>query len=757
MDEAPDRKVRERISRLIQNAARTYGGCRFIVTSRPATNVGEAVLPGFAQANISPLSDEMVVKFLTEWCAALCGEGTDAAREHLAELLEAVRARPEIHRMARNPVMLTALAVVHWNERRLPEQRAELYESIITWLARSREQRQGRATADETVAVLQELALAMQDDRGGRKRQVAKRWAAERIAAKVMKVAGKGGRVTEDWVARAERFLDEEEVDSGIIVGRGADVTYWHLTFQEFLAAKAIASRLDAQQQTILFADPGKIYLPEWREVILLLAGILHEQGSEKVDGLVTAVLDTVAPNAKLAAQARCAGLLGNVLRDLAPVKYQVTDGRYQTLLDAVMAIFDRDKSRNVPIETRIEAADALGQAVDPRLDFRRNDYWVSIPAGKFWMGAQAKQAKKPNYDPDAASDESPVHEVHLDEFRIARYPVTVGQYLQFIDDEGYQDQRWWEGGGFGQFSEPDDWESQLQYPSRPVVNVSWYEAAAFCAWAGFQLPTEAQWERAARGTEGRKYPWGDEEADPQRLNFEDKIGHPTPVGIYPLGNTPEGICDMAGNVGEWCQDWYGDYPAEAVSNPHGPSRGSVRVIRGGGWGNGASGLPGGRAVTGSGRRTGTTTWASASRGSFLRPPGKTPSAVAVYERSLERRPQAARAVAPPLRAGAEGGASVARFCGGGAGGGSPRARSFGAGLPRCSAQVVVAARGLPTSPKPPTAGLPHAAERAASEIWRPAVGPSARSGDPRTTAATRVLRPLPPPWVRRHMDASAL
>jgi len=145
MDEAPDRVVRERISRLIQNAARTYGGCRFVATSRLATNVGEAVLPGFAQANISPLSDEMVVKFLTEWCAALCGEGTDAAREHLAELLEAVRARPEIHRMARNPVMLTALAVVHWNERRLPEQRAELYNSIITWLARSREQRQGRA------------------------------------------------------------------------------------------------------------------------------------------------------------------------------------------------------------------------------------------------------------------------------------------------------------------------------------------------------------------------------------------------------------------------------------------------------------------------------------------------------------------------------------------------------------------------------------------------------------------------------------
>ncbi len=121
------------------------------------------------------------------------------------------------------------------------------------------------------------------------------------------------------------------------------------------------------------------------------------------------------------------------------------------------------------------------------------------------------------------------------------------------------------------------------------MVNVSWYEAAAFCDWAGFQLPTEAQWERAARGTEGRKYPWGVEEADPQRLNFGDsQIGHPTPVGIYPLGNTPEGICDIAGNVWEWCQDWYGKYASSAVRNPQGPTQATYRVSRGGSWADGA-------------------------------------------------------------------------------------------------------------------------------------------------------------------------
>jgi formylglycine-generating enzyme required for sulfatase activity len=177
------------------------------------------------------------------------------------------------------------------------------------------------------------------------------------------------------------------------------------------------------------------------------------------------------------------------------------------------------------------------------------------------------------------------VHQVYLDAFRLAKYPLTVGQYRQFVDDDGYQDRRWWDAGGFGDFSAPDDWESQLPYPSRPVVGVSWYEAAAYCAWAGYRLPTEAEWERAARGTDGRKFPWGDEPADPKRLNYsESGLNGTTPVGIYPLGVTPEGICDLAGNVDEWCADSQRKYTAKSVRNPRGPAEASVRVFRGGGW-----------------------------------------------------------------------------------------------------------------------------------------------------------------------------
>ena len=198
-------------------------------------------------------------------------------------------------------------------------------------------------------------------------------------------------------------------------------------------------------------------------------------------------------------------------------------------------------------------------------------------------MGAQAKKKGDPNHDSEARESEAPVHKVFLDAFRLARYPVTVEQYRKFVEDDGYAEERWWQAGGFGKFTQPDGWEDQLQYPSRPVVNVSWYEAAAYCQWAGFLLPTEAEWERAARGTDARRYPWGNINVDSSRLNYDKSgIGHPTPVGIYPLGATPEGVYDLAGNVREWCADWYGPYPANAVANPYGYA--SDRVFRGGGW-----------------------------------------------------------------------------------------------------------------------------------------------------------------------------
>ncbi|MBZ5622073.1 MAG: SUMF1/EgtB/PvdO family nonheme iron enzyme [Acidobacteriia bacterium] len=547
LDEAPGKIERDSVARLFENATGAWRTCRFVVTTRPLSFTG---LAGFETVQIEPLEPSDIEKFLEHWCRGLFPESAASANRHLEELKEALRERVEIRRMARNPVMLTALAVVHWNERRLPEQRADLYESILMWLARARE-KLARASAERCLTLLQQLALAMQDHPKGRQVQVEKGWAADVLAPQFSDRAV------------ALTFLEQEEVDSGIIVSRGSEVRFWHLTFQEYLAARAIAGLADIAQHKLLM-DQDKIYQPEWREVALLLAGVLIRQGKAKVDGLFAAALKGLGPNLNLVKQAHCVGLLGAMVRDLRPSDYRPGDSRFGDVLEAVLGIFDAKKAATMGFEIRLDAAEALGQAGDPRLN---EDNWVTIEAGEFWMGAQREDASQPNYDPEA-NGEGPVHLVSLGAYEIGRYPVTVSEYKRFIDADGYADPQWWFAGAPRDNTEPQGWEEQVLHPNRPVVGVTRYEALAYCAWAAVRLPTEEEWERAARGRGGRRYPWGNEDPDPLRANFERRVGHVTPVGLYVAGATPEGIHDLAGNMWEWVEDLH-------------PERQS-RVVRGG-------------------------------------------------------------------------------------------------------------------------------------------------------------------------------
>ncbi len=505
LDEAPDHGQRESVGRLFENATHTYRKCRFVVTTRPQ---GFAKLRDFHEARIELLDQPAIETFLDKWCAGLFAE-KGKAEAHRKELSEAL-ARPEIRDMARNPVMLTALVVVHWHEKRLPEQRADLYDSILTWLSRQRESRPGREKATRCLTLLESLALAMQLHPQGRQVLVPMDWAAAALARQF----GSAG------ATEAAEFLERETADSGIIVSRGGELKFWHLTFQEYLAARAIGGLPEAQQKGVLFTE-DRIWKPEWREVAVLLAGVLYGQGKGKTDGLVSAMLGRT-PTA-LAEQARTAGLLGGMVRDLTVFDYQPADERYAELMTAVMGIFDRDKSAQIPFEDRLAAAEALGQAGDPRL---AHPNWVRVNG--------------------------------LD---IGKYPVTVQEYRRFFEaEDGYWDSRWWGAGGAERRTEPARWEEQKKHPGRPVTYVSWFAASAYCAWAGGRLLKEAEWESAARGAEGREFPWGNEEPDASRANYaKSGPGHLTPVGLYPAGATPEGLQDMAANVWEWVEDWYDD------------------------------------------------------------------------------------------------------------------------------------------------------------------------------------------------------
>ena len=192
----------------------------------------------------------------------------------------------------------------------------------------------------------------------------------------------------------------------------------------------------------------------------------------------------------------------------------------------------------------------------------------VVIPEGPFLMGSTKEAIERlldldRNIETERLENEMPQREVFLSAYFIDKYPVTNAQYKKFIESGGYTQKALWSNAGWQYILESKPLESNdldavfKGEPDCPVVNVSWYEAETFAKWAGKRLPTEAEWEKAARGTDGRIYPWGNE-YDKMRLNCaESKIEKPTPVTKYSQGQSVYGCFDMAGNVWEWTADWY--------------------------------------------------------------------------------------------------------------------------------------------------------------------------------------------------------
>ncbi len=591
---------------------RREGGNKFILTSRV---VGyrevRPIAEGLAECTLVDFEDEEITTFVEKWTAALerAARGDTAVADQEAarerdELLTAVGRNPGVRQLAANPLLLTILALMKRQGVTLPERRVELYQKYVEtllkhWnLARGLDRPPSRdLDVVETMRVLAPLALWMHETSPGV--GLVKREAMQRVLEEIY-----ADREVPEPEQAAWQFLADVREYAGLLLERGAgQYGFIHLTFQEYLAAVAVALRGQRAVEPVVEALAAHVGDDNWREVTLLTIGYMGiVQQRDEAAGITLWELIQAAPGEPgqatvLAGEAVVDAWPGGVTRQC---RQQVT----QALLETMIA------DQSVKPTLRAASGDALARLGDPR--FRAKAWYlpdepllgfVEVPAGPFLMGTQEEDiaglverfgGKREYYE-----DEVPQHPVDLPAYYIARYPVTLAQFRAFVDASGYR---------------PRDPDSLRGQDNHPVVRVTWYDARAYCDWlteqlrgwtetpeplAGLlqasqqgsrpwqvRLPTEAEWEKAARGTDARVFPWGDD-PDANLANYYDtRMLTTNAVGCFPGGASVYGAQDLSGNVWEWCHSLYRPYPYRHEDGREDPEADGNRVLRGGAFGS---------------------------------------------------------------------------------------------------------------------------------------------------------------------------
>ena len=613
LDEVTDPNRRQAVRHALEDFAGTYPAVPLVVTSRVRPYEAlrrEKKALSWPTATLDRLTQGAIGHFVDRWHAELVamhaweGDQATTRRHHFTEAL-ATPDRAELREMAGTPLLLTMMVKVNYKER-LPDSRAELYEVFVKQLLFEWERRrqgeekeqsgldqllaEARIPEDQFVYHLNALAYAIHD---GANRDTVD-ISADRLKRMLMnlhiglKVDDDPDQYEDDdavaaalkWARKVMRFIADR---SGLINWEDHNVyRFSHRSYQEYLAARWMATGRDFRDKF-----DSRIDDEDWRETVLLAIGyqckvrgapyddtldILYEFWPEELGTLAATSRVLLLGEAfiyqlelkRLGRDKKARNLHADVCRDLTALMQQ----------PALTAYLTDPKAQ---ARTRFAAGSLLSALGDPRpgvgvgADGLPDILWLPVEVGDFPMGS------------DAASDEQPIHPVYLDAFEIAKYPVTNSQYACFVAATDRKPPKHWGG------RMPPD-----ELRTHPVVAVSWEDAAAFCGWlsercgARIHLPTEAEWEKAARGTDGRTYPW-EGVFDAARCNMRDTgIGGTSPVGMFPAGESPYEVADMAGNVWEWVNDWYDKdyYRRSPRANPQGPERGTYRVLRGGSWGS---------------------------------------------------------------------------------------------------------------------------------------------------------------------------
>ncbi|MBX0330002.1 SUMF1/EgtB/PvdO family nonheme iron enzyme [Oscillochloris sp. ZM17-4] len=643
LDEVSRTDDREIVSGIVREFARRYPRCRYVVTARVAAYTGAAeVGAGFTICTVDDLADAQQQRFIANWSACvhrlMHPKASRATVERLATMFNdglwtAIRENQGVGRLAPNPLLLTVIAIVYFDRQDLPENRAQLYEECVTVLLRG-----GRGKVDpsgkERAALLMSLearrellaAMAYQMHLGGEQHKLVGRDDLEqRIAAYL------GPRSTDEREAAdlARAFLKELPVHIGLLDEvEQHRFGFSHLSFQEFLAARYIAEQREAVWDELL----DRYQESWWREVIVLCAGHMSQERSWLFLGKLITRGETPAARAAALDLATSALLELERFKGQGPIRGQIRD--------EALRILELQPAEASPAAARVRCGAVLARVGDPRPGVcDLPPLMVQIDGGGFVIGMSAEEVtdfteqylaeyrEAGNTIDDDLDRNLRNHfqgwvntvPVAVPPFELARYPVTNAQFKLFVDAGGYDPAAgWWSEPGRAWLHEPlperkqdgwvrrsakdapefwDDPDVGVVRPNHPVLGVSWYEVTAFCAWLTecqkdaycYRLPSESEWEFAARGTEARPYAWGDAAPDNERANFRQNAGYTSAVGCFPAGATSgTGLLDMAGNVWEWTRSVYQPYPYNPTDGREDGTEPAQKyfTLRGGAWVN---------------------------------------------------------------------------------------------------------------------------------------------------------------------------
>lgn len=626
LDEVPlAHKRRTQICQAVEGLAWTFGKCRFLITSRTYAYRNQGWrLQGFEEAELAPFGEAQIERFVDRWYEHMAALGRVEAKDAEGKailLRRAITGSDRLRGLAERPLLLTLMASLHaWRGGSLPERREELYADAVRLLLDLWERNRFGPDPKGGLRLEQPSLSAWLSTDQEAVRRVLEDLAFEAHAAQP-DLAGTADIPEDRLVGRLIRLKKSEEVDqtklvdylsqrSGLLVARGEGVyTLPHRSFQEYLAACRLTRVYPQEVAKLAREDPDR-----WREV-LLLAAAKAKRGAESTIWSLAEFLCSRAPDRpepKLE-EAWGAHLAGLALVDAGMPDLEELEEPYNARVEILRSwhrVLIRDE-RLAPAE-RAAAGRTLAALGDSRFDAER---WflpkddpllgfVEIPAGEFSMGSD------PTRDDLAYSDEQPVHTVDLAAYYLARLPVTVAQYRAFVAVTGREAARW---------------EYLARPGNEPMVGVSWHDALAYARWFGehlqeeagrreaasgwgettgelafwrglasgdlaVSLPSEAEWEKAARGDDGRIYPWEGPYEVGWANDQEAGIGRPSPVGCFPGGASRYGVEELSGNVWEWTRtlwDRVGEsrqfgYPYVATDGRENLESHSRRVLRGG-------------------------------------------------------------------------------------------------------------------------------------------------------------------------------